>query len=150
MKKIPGSPRFASSPFRQAGIEWGALLLAVVTLSAGCGHKSEQTASPAPQASADAASQPAATPANQAANQPAQANQTTPQAANQTAATAAPPAEPDLGALNRALRSWVMANRRPPKSFDDFAASAGVPIPAPPPGKHYVLTGNMHIQLVNQ
>jgi hypothetical protein len=37
-----------------------------------------------------------------------------------------------------------------PANFDEFAATAGVPIPPPPAGKKYFLAKDMHIQLVNQ
>jgi len=56
----------------------------------------------------------------------------------------------DLKELNRCLLRWVLSNRRRPKSFEDFAATAGVPIPLPPADKKYVLGSNMHIQLVDR
>lgn len=125
------------------------MFFTAATLCAGCGKKSEQAAPPTPQASADATSQPTAAPANQAVNtQPA--TQAAQPASQRTTADSAPAGAPDLDSLNRALRSWILANRRPPKSFDDFAASAGVPIPPAPAGKKYVIGGNMHIQIVNQ
>jgi hypothetical protein len=46
-----------------------------------------------------------------------------------------PSGEPDLGELNRCLMRWLMANRRRPASFEDFAATAGTPIPPPRPAK---------------
>ncbi len=58
--------------------------------------------------------------------------------------------EPDLAELNRSLLRWILANRRRPASFADFAATANVTIPPPPAGKKYVLGKNMHIQLVNE
>jgi hypothetical protein len=124
-----------------------------MTLSTGCGKKNEQAAPTAPQTNVEASAPATTAPANPAnpANQTSQANQT-PQVANQPKqpATAQPPGEPDLTVINRALRRWVLANRRPPRSFDDFAASAGVPIPPAPPGKKYYLGSDMHVQLVNQ
>jgi len=57
--------------------------------------------------------------------------------------------QPDLAALNRTLIHWVVANRRPPASFSDFAATAGVTIPPPPAGKKYIITKKMHIELAN-
>jgi len=152
MKQIPGFVRFTSGPVSQKWIKGGAIFLTAVTLSAGCGKKSEQAAPTAPQANAVASSQPAADPANQAVNQPNQgANQPTQPANQPTLATAAPaPSPPDLTVLNRAVRRWLMANRRVPKDFDDFAATAGVPIPSAPPGKKYILSSDMHVQLVNQ
>lgn len=152
MKKFPGFFGFASNPFRQKWIKESAVLFTVLTVAVGCSKKSDQGASSTtPQTNAEAPSQPAAAPANQGANQvnqqPSQANQP----ARQTPrATPAAPGEPDISSLNRALRSWILANRRAPRDFDDFAASAGVPIPAAPSGKKYIITSAMHIQLVNQ
>jgi len=59
-----------------------------------------------------------------------------------------PNGEPDLAELNRSLLRWVMANRRKPASFEDFAATAKVTIPPPPAGKKYALNpSTMHIVL---
>ncbi|HMP83749.1 MAG TPA: hypothetical protein PKA41_13710 [Verrucomicrobiota bacterium] len=56
----------------------------------------------------------------------------------------------DMGELNRCLLRWVVANRRKPADFEEFAASAGTQIPAPPAGKKYVLTREMRIVLENR
>jgi len=62
-----------------------------------------------------------------------------------------PNGEPDLAELNRSLLRWVMANRRKPASFEDFAATANATIPPPPAGKKYSINkSTMHIVLVNQ
>ena len=45
---------------------------------------------------------------------------------------------------------WLIANKRRPKDFEDFAATAGVPIPPPPAGKKYAIGKDMHIVLVNR
>jgi hypothetical protein len=58
--------------------------------------------------------------------------------------------QPDLTALNHCLIRWIMGNRRKPTSFADFAATATVAIPQPPPGKKYIIAKNMHIQLVDR
>lgn len=59
-----------------------------------------------------------------------------------------PGGEPDLGELNRSLLRWMMANRRKPASFEDFAATANMTIPPPPAGKKYTLNpSTMHIVL---
>jgi len=58
--------------------------------------------------------------------------------------------QPDFHALNRCMVRWLIANKRRPKDFDDFAATAGMPIPPPPAGKKYAIGDNMHIVLVNQ
>lgn len=82
------------------------------------------------------------------------ANVNTPAPAPQNVESAAtnqvPAGEPDLAELNRSLLRWVVKNRRPPASFEDFAATSGVTIPPAPPGKKYVLTKDMHIKLVQQ
>jgi len=62
----------------------------------------------------------------------------------------AAPAGPDLAELNRQLRRWIVSNRRPPKSFEDFAANTTYQIPPPPPGKKYVIDPKMHLLLVNR
>jgi hypothetical protein len=114
----------------------GVLILGLILCLSGCGgHKSADNTSTPAQTNETAAAAPenqtaAAVPATPAVA-PAQAN-----------------AEPDLPELNRAVRRWLMANRRRPASFEDFAATAGVPIPPPPAGKKYVLSGDMHVQLV--
>jgi hypothetical protein len=66
------------------------------------------------------------------------------------ALVARPNRQPDLAELNRSLLRWMMRNRRPPKNFEDFAATAGVTIPPPPPGKKYIIASDMHIKLVNK
>jgi hypothetical protein len=75
-----------------------------------------------------------------------------PPATNQQAAAvqAAPASQPDMPELNRALMRWVLGHRRTPANFEDFASSAGVTIPPPPPGKKYLLRKDMHIVLVDR
>ena len=65
---------------------------------------------------------------------------------------AAPVADPgpDLGQITRDLRRWILRNQRPPKNFEDFASSANVQIPPPPPGKKYAIDKQMHVILVNR
>lgn len=58
--------------------------------------------------------------------------------------------QPDMVALNRVARFWMLRNRRRPTDWDDFAAHAGVQIPPPPPGKKYVLSQDMRVTLVDQ
>jgi hypothetical protein len=52
--------------------------------------------------------------------------------------------------LNREVRKWILRNRRPPKNFEDFAATSGIEIPPPPDGKKYVLDKTMHVTTVNR
>ena len=63
-------------------------------------------------------------------------------------APASPTAEPVN--LDRELRKWILRNRRPPKNFEDFAATSGVEIPPPPAGKKYVVDKTMHVVLANR
>jgi hypothetical protein len=63
---------------------------------------------------------------------------------------AATPSGPDLAEINRSLIRWIVRNRRAPANFQEFASSAGAPIPPAPAGKKYIIGGNMHVQLVNQ
>jgi len=89
------------------------------------------------------ASQPTpATPPTVANSQPQQ-----PQPALATAN--ATNATPDLRPLNQALIGWIVQNRRHPATFEEFAASADIQIPTPPPGKKYILNGRGLISLVN-
>ena len=56
----------------------------------------------------------------------------------------------DPAELNRELRKWILRNRRPPKNFEEFAASAGVQFPPPPDGKKYAIDKTMHVILVKR
>jgi hypothetical protein len=76
----------------------------------------------------------------------------TPQGANASQSTPAATVtngQPDLRPINRALMQWVMQNHRAPANFEEFAASAGISIPPPPPGKKYVINSHGLINLVN-
>lgn len=110
-----------------------ALVLAVILGACGCGKKATQQATPPP-APAPEAQTPAAAQQSQTATQP----------------TAAASNEPDLPEINRALIRWIVGHKRRPANFEEFAATAGTPIPPPPAGKKYIIGGNMHVQLVNQ
>jgi hypothetical protein len=57
---------------------------------------------------------------------------------------------PDLAGLSREVRRWIARHRKAPSSFQEFASSAGVPIPPPPAGKKYELTRQMQVILVNR
>jgi hypothetical protein len=43
-----------------------------------------------------------------------------------------------------------MQHGHTPKNFEEFAASANVPIPPPPPGKKYVIDSLMHVSLTDR
>jgi hypothetical protein len=112
--------------------------------AAGCGKKSEKplsSAAPPLQTTQDT-SQPAA-PGSAVNSQPVPV-------ALATNAPGVTNAAPDFAELRRALARWLVRNRRPPANFEDFAATAGVVIPPPPAGKKYVITKDMHIQLVDR
>jgi hypothetical protein len=115
-----------------------ALVLGVFAATAGCSKKTSSAT-------------PVSPPAAEAQTSPAPSQPPSPQ-------PAPPPGsplvqadgQPDLSELNRRLIRWIVGNRRPPKNFEDFAATAGFTIPPPPPGKKYVIAKNMHIELVSQ
>jgi len=123
----------------------GVLILGLALCLSGCGgHKS-----------ADKAAAASDTNTNQVAES---GNPTTTAAAENHVPVYTPPAtpafpavqangEPDLGEMNRALRRWLIRNRRRPTSFEDFAALADVQVPPAPTGKKYVITKQMHIVL---
>ena len=130
-------------------------LMAASLFTTGC-HKAAHTtttATPPPDAPVAALTQDTnqATQATTATSDTIQnPNPATPMVNPNLAPLAKANGEPDLTALDTALAGWVMANRRLPKSFAEFAATSGQAIPRPPPGKKYVITPNMHFQLVNQ
>jgi len=116
------------------GVLTPALTLAVILGVVGCGKKA------APPTVSQPA--PAETPP-----QPAPA----PQQSQPTVQSTDKPNEPDLAAINRLLIRWMVGHKKRPATFEEFAATAGAPIPPPPPGKKYVLGANSpKIQLVNQ
>jgi hypothetical protein len=112
--------------------------LAALVAASGCSKKTS-SATPAPTPVADA--QADAAPSQPAAPPPAQPS---------ASPLVQDDGQPDLSVLNRRLIRWIVGNRRPPKNFEDFAATAGFAIPPPPPGKKYVIAKNMHIQLISQ
>ena len=113
-----------------------ALVLGLSLFLGGCKKAAEPVTSSVPDASQTAGTEP-----NRSTAQPP---------AGAPAAPAVQDAQPDLPELNRSLLRWMMGNRRAPKNFEDFAATAGVPIPPPPAGKKYVIAKDMHIVLVNK
>src|SRR5260370_23794211 len=70
------------------------------------------------------------------------------QAQNPLPPPTAPPPNSEPPDLNRELRKWIVRNQRPPKNFEDFAATAGIQIPPPPTGKRYAIDKTMHVILV--
>jgi hypothetical protein len=118
-------------------------ILAAAFLVTGCGKKVEPSSTTTP-----TATQPAPSAQNIKYAETNQMQVYTPTAAPVVAA--ATNAAPDLSELNRYLIQWIIKNRRPPASFEDFAATAGVTIPPAPAGKKYVIAKNMHILLVDR
>ena len=54
-----------------------------------------------------------------------------------------------LQSLNRALLGWKMKYNRRPRTFEEFASTAGFQIPSPPAGKKYALSPKGFIVLVD-
>lgn len=66
------------------------------------------------------------------------------------AATMPAPETADLTQMTRDLRRWIVRNQRPPKNYDEFAATAGSQYPPPPAGKKFAIDKSMHVILVNR
>ena len=111
------------------------VLLAAAAILPGCGKKAAAPAVPPPAAE----TQPVPP------DQPIAAS-TSPPAATLTQADG----QVDLPELQRSVLRWVLAHRRRPASFEEFAATAGVQIPPAPTGKKYILTKDLHVQVVNR
>jgi len=122
------------------GFHWLAMLTLVALLACSCSKKSKAKA--ATEANPNATT---------AASQNATAN-TPPTAATYQPGSVAGAAAPatDVPSLQREVIKWIVHNRRTPKNFEEFAATAGIPIAPPPAGKKYYLTPQMHVQLIDQ
>ena len=117
------------------------IVISITLFVSGCTRKSGDTSNAQliTQTSQDAeSSNPAAAPAPLA------------QAVPEAAAVVQADGQPDMAALNRVSRLWMIRNRRRPTSWDDFASNAGVQIPPPPPGKKYALSKDMRVTLVDR
>jgi hypothetical protein len=68
----------------------------------------------------------------------------------QTPAATDPNAGIDLAEMTRDLRRWILAKQRPPKNFEDYAATATATIPTPPPGKKFAISKEMAVVLVKK
>jgi hypothetical protein len=55
-----------------------------------------------------------------------------------------------LAELTREVRRWIVATKKRPTSFEDFAANAKITVPPPPPGKKYELSKEMRVVLVDR
>ena len=113
-----------------------ALALTGVLFCTGCGKKKPTAAGPTP---AEVAATSAVT------HEPVFAPKSV-----AIAPVVTPSGEPDMGELNRCLLRWVLGHRKKPDTFEEFAASANVPIPPAPAGKKYVIDKSMHIVLAKK
>lgn len=55
-----------------------------------------------------------------------------------------------LTQLTREVRKWIVQHQRPPKNFEEFAASTSVQVPAAPAGKKFALSKQMRVIVVNR
>jgi hypothetical protein len=62
---------------------------------------------------------------------------------------ARPNGEADLHQLDVSIMHWVFAHQRAPSSFAEYASSADVTVPPPPPGKKYAFGPHYHAILVD-
>ena len=69
---------------------------------------------------------------------------------DQTPTATDPNAGIDLAQMTRDLRRWILAKQRPPKNFEDYAATATATIPTPPPGKKFAISKEMAVVLVKK
>jgi predicted small lipoprotein YifL len=59
-------------------------------------------------------------------------------------------ADANLAELTRELRRWIVATKKRPTSFEDFATDAKVTVPPAPTGKKYALSKEMRVVLVDR
>jgi hypothetical protein len=130
--------KFGHTPFSQLFVFVG--LIAVISVLALAGCSKSQAPTPTSTAS------PQDTTQTQTATPQPSVQQTPGTATTQGAATNG---QPDLASLQRTLIHWVVGHRRRPANFEEFAATAGVTIPPPPPGQKYFITDRLHIELVD-
>lgn len=73
-------------------------------------------------------------------------------AAQPTNAASPTPASGDVGAadIQRSVIRWIVSHHARPANFEQFAASADIKIPPPPPGKKFVLAPDMHVKVVDR
>lgn len=118
---------------------WFLWLTLAVCVTAGCGKSGTSAPAVTPPAAADTAG--AQSSVSQAPANPA------PQPMQTVAVARTDDAQKQLQALNRALMGWMIRNHRHPKTFEEFASTAGFEIPAPPAGKKYTLNARGFIVL---
>ncbi|HEV2330228.1 MAG TPA: hypothetical protein VGY56_15710 [Verrucomicrobiae bacterium] len=111
-----------------------------LSIAAGCGKSSSP-----PAANPQAAPPPANSVTVSSTPAPAPAELPIPQSTTTTNSTSLTTVQ----FLNRAMVRWMRTNHRHPRSFEEFASTANVQIPDPPPGKKYALNGRGFIVLVD-
>lgn len=56
-----------------------------------------------------------------------------------------------LGELTQMVRNYAATTRSVPKSLDDLVAAKLLPkVPAPPPGKRFIISDKLEVYLANQ
>jgi hypothetical protein len=138
-------------------------IMAAAFLLTGCGKK---PATPPPTVTQPAAQAPATQPTQHAAQAPATqhagqapatppVNRAPPSSLNLPIPAAAanlytaPPGTPvNYQQINSRVRGWCFQYGRPPTNFEEFAATAGISIPPPPPGMKYQFDDRLHCRLV--
>ncbi len=135
-----------------------ALVLGVVLFAAGCGKKESSTptttTTTAPTAATSNpgdAAPPATPPATADTTAPpvAAATNQGPPKVDMAAAASAEANMPLLQQLNRAVIRFRMVNHRNPNSVEELASSAGIQLPAAPPGKKYGFNARGFIVLMD-
>ncbi|HSH94559.1 MAG TPA: hypothetical protein VK968_10475 [Roseimicrobium sp.] len=126
------------------------VLTALLALS-GCG-KSEKTAKPQQTPATPSASTPVAVNAAETTAAPPPPTSSDTLAAAPAAAAAAPAAEPDIAALEAALKGYMGEFNRIPANFEQIVQSGYLAkVPQAPAGMKYVLdTKNKKVTLVSQ
>ncbi|HTV40574.1 MAG TPA: hypothetical protein VMF08_08365 [Candidatus Sulfotelmatobacter sp.] len=119
-------------------------LVFIAAVAAGCSKSSSQPAPPPPVPTPSADSAPvSSTPAPVPVPAPAPMANPSPMTTTNSGSLTT------LQILNRAMVGWMRKNGRHPQNFEDFARSANIQIPDPPPGKKYTLNGRGFIVLVD-
>jgi len=125
------------------------LALLVVGLAPGCGKKSDSSGSASGGANSPAANEAQTAKAPEAPPPP---SMPAPIPAPMTPATGGTnaPAPLDAGQLTRELRRYIVANRRVPKTFEEFVSLSKVQVPPAPAGKKYTLAPGSKVVLVDR
>jgi hypothetical protein len=125
------------------------LALLVVALAPGCGKKPDSSGSTPEGAKPTAAND---APAAKAPEAPPSSSMPAPIPAPMSTAAGSSnaPVPVDAGQLTRELRRYVVANRRIPKTFEEFVSLSKIQVPAPPAGKKYAIVPGSKVVLVDR